>query len=83
MFYFFISMKSKGLKTLGESWWNNTFSSGTKQARAERICVCLCLHWQIRNSNATHLCVDQGVKENHTATLHPCHGWNPQVESQL
>ncbi|XP_017345646.1 polypeptide N-acetylgalactosaminyltransferase 17 [Ictalurus punctatus] len=34
---------------------------------------------EIRNSNVTHLCVDQGVKENHTATLHPCHGWNPQL----
>uniref|UniRef100_A0AAY5EH98 Polypeptide N-acetylgalactosaminyltransferase n=1 Tax=Electrophorus electricus TaxID=8005 RepID=A0AAY5EH98_ELEEL len=34
---------------------------------------------EIRNTNVTHLCVDQGVKENHTATLHPCHGWSPQV----
>lgn len=23
--------------------------------------------------------MDQGIKENHTATLHPCHGWGPQV----
>uniref|UniRef100_A0AAR2JC33 Polypeptide N-acetylgalactosaminyltransferase n=1 Tax=Pygocentrus nattereri TaxID=42514 RepID=A0AAR2JC33_PYGNA len=34
---------------------------------------------EIRNINVTHLCVDQGVKENHTATLHPCHGWGPQL----
>ncbi|XP_060799661.1 polypeptide N-acetylgalactosaminyltransferase 17 isoform X2 [Neoarius graeffei] len=34
---------------------------------------------EIRNSNVTHLCVDQGEKENHTATLYPCHGWNPQL----
>lgn len=24
--------------------------------------------------------MDQGMKENHTATLHPCHGWGPQVQ---
>lgn len=52
-----------------------------KGTRAECICVSL-FGWQIYNSNATHLCLDQGVKENHVATLHPCHGWNPQVESQ-
>lgn len=23
--------------------------------------------------------MDQGIKENHTATLHPCHGTGPQV----
>ncbi|TRY94656.1 hypothetical protein DNTS_021564 [Danionella cerebrum] len=34
---------------------------------------------EIRNTNVTHLCVDQGLKENHTATLHPCHGWGPQL----
>ncbi|XP_067307201.1 polypeptide N-acetylgalactosaminyltransferase 17 [Pseudorasbora parva] len=34
---------------------------------------------EIRNTNVTHLCVDQGIKENHTATLHPCHGWGPQL----
>ncbi|XP_051963347.1 polypeptide N-acetylgalactosaminyltransferase 17-like [Xyrauchen texanus] len=34
---------------------------------------------EIRNTNVTHLCVDQGMKENHTATLHPCHGWGPQL----
>nr|XP_040049921.1 polypeptide N-acetylgalactosaminyltransferase 17 [Gasterosteus aculeatus aculeatus] len=34
---------------------------------------------EIRNSKASHLCVDQGMKENHTATLHPCHGWGPQL----
>ncbi|XP_053729569.1 polypeptide N-acetylgalactosaminyltransferase 17 [Synchiropus splendidus] len=34
---------------------------------------------EIRNSKASHLCMDQGVKENHTATLHPCHGWGPQL----
>ncbi|XP_007248710.3 polypeptide N-acetylgalactosaminyltransferase 17 [Astyanax mexicanus] len=34
---------------------------------------------EIRNINVTRLCVDQGVKENHTATLHPCHGWGPQL----
>lgn len=37
------------------------------------------LWFQIRNSKVSHLCMDQGVKENHTATLHPCHGWGPQV----
>lgn len=36
--------------------------------------------FQIRNSKAGHLCMDQGMKENHTATLHPCHGWGPQVQ---
>ncbi|XP_005953724.1 polypeptide N-acetylgalactosaminyltransferase 17 [Haplochromis burtoni] len=35
---------------------------------------------EVRNSKASHLCMDQGVKENHTATLHPCHGWGPQVQ---
>ncbi|KAI4815968.1 hypothetical protein KUCAC02_006091 [Chaenocephalus aceratus] len=34
---------------------------------------------EIRNSNASHLCMDQGIKENHTATLHPCHGTGPQI----
>ncbi|XP_062872415.1 polypeptide N-acetylgalactosaminyltransferase 17 [Trichomycterus rosablanca] len=34
---------------------------------------------EIRNTNVTHLCVDQGIKENHTAILHPCHGWGPQL----
>ncbi|XP_061684014.1 polypeptide N-acetylgalactosaminyltransferase 17-like isoform X2 [Syngnathoides biaculeatus] len=34
---------------------------------------------EIRNSKVSHLCLDQGVKENHTATLHPCHGWGPQL----
>ncbi|XP_054649950.1 polypeptide N-acetylgalactosaminyltransferase 17 isoform X1 [Dunckerocampus dactyliophorus] len=34
---------------------------------------------EVRNSKATHLCLDQGIKENHTATLHPCHGWGPQL----
>uniref|UniRef100_A0A673K4K1 Polypeptide N-acetylgalactosaminyltransferase n=1 Tax=Sinocyclocheilus rhinocerous TaxID=307959 RepID=A0A673K4K1_9TELE len=34
---------------------------------------------EIRNTNVTHLCLDQGIKENHTATLHPCHGWGPQL----
>ncbi|XP_076833111.1 polypeptide N-acetylgalactosaminyltransferase 17 [Brachyhypopomus gauderio] len=34
---------------------------------------------EIRNTNVSHLCVDQGVKENHTASLHPCHGWGPQL----
>ncbi|XP_059370655.1 polypeptide N-acetylgalactosaminyltransferase 17 [Carassius carassius] len=34
---------------------------------------------EIHNTNVTHLCVDQGIKENHTATLHPCHGWGPQL----
>ncbi|TSQ46636.1 Polypeptide N-acetylgalactosaminyltransferase 17 [Bagarius yarrelli] len=34
---------------------------------------------EIRNSNATHLCMDQGKKENHAAILYPCHGWNPQL----
>ncbi|XP_039893713.1 polypeptide N-acetylgalactosaminyltransferase 17 [Simochromis diagramma] len=34
---------------------------------------------EVRNSKASHLCMDQGVKENHTATLHPCHGWGPQL----
>ncbi|XP_066552048.1 polypeptide N-acetylgalactosaminyltransferase 17 [Amia ocellicauda] len=33
---------------------------------------------EIRNSKATHLCVDQGRKENHTSILHPCHGWGAQ-----
>lgn len=36
--------------------------------------------FQIRNAKVSHLCMDQGIKENHTATLHPCHGWGPQVE---
>lgn len=36
--------------------------------------------FQLRNSKASHLCLDQGVKENHTAILHPCHGWGPQVK---
>ncbi|XP_033833346.1 polypeptide N-acetylgalactosaminyltransferase 17 [Periophthalmus magnuspinnatus] len=34
---------------------------------------------EMRNSKASHLCMDQGLKENHTATLHPCHGWGPQL----
>uniref|UniRef100_A0A3P8TD58 Polypeptide N-acetylgalactosaminyltransferase n=1 Tax=Amphiprion percula TaxID=161767 RepID=A0A3P8TD58_AMPPE len=34
---------------------------------------------EIRNSKVSHLCMDQGMKENHTATLHPCHGWGPQL----
>ncbi|XP_048838390.1 polypeptide N-acetylgalactosaminyltransferase 17 [Brienomyrus brachyistius] len=34
---------------------------------------------EIRNTKVSHLCVDQGIKENHTATLHPCHGWGPQL----
>ncbi|XP_034557066.1 polypeptide N-acetylgalactosaminyltransferase 17 [Notolabrus celidotus] len=34
---------------------------------------------QIRSSKASHLCVDQGEKTNHTAILHPCHEWNPQL----
>ncbi|KAG7480149.1 polypeptide N-acetylgalactosaminyltransferase 17 [Solea senegalensis] len=34
---------------------------------------------EIRNSKVSHLCMDQGMKENHTATLHPCHGWGPQI----
>ncbi|XP_028856421.1 polypeptide N-acetylgalactosaminyltransferase 17 [Denticeps clupeoides] len=34
---------------------------------------------EIRNSNATSLCVDQGERSNQTATLHPCHGWGPQL----
>lgn len=42
--------------------------------------LCVILLFQIRNSKASHLCVDQGMKENHTATLHPCHGWGPQVQ---
>ncbi|KAM6987414.1 LOW QUALITY PROTEIN: polypeptide N-acetylgalactosaminyltransferase 17-like [Tautogolabrus adspersus] len=34
---------------------------------------------EIRNSKISHLCMDQGVKENHTAIVHPCHGWGPQL----
>ncbi|XP_030236225.1 polypeptide N-acetylgalactosaminyltransferase 17 isoform X2 [Gadus morhua] len=34
---------------------------------------------EIRNSKASHLCMDQGERDNHTATLHPCHGWGPQL----
>uniref|UniRef100_A0A8C8DR56 Polypeptide N-acetylgalactosaminyltransferase n=1 Tax=Oryzias sinensis TaxID=183150 RepID=A0A8C8DR56_9TELE len=34
---------------------------------------------EIRNSKVSHLCMDQGMKENHTAILHPCHGWGPQL----
>ncbi|XP_042153333.1 polypeptide N-acetylgalactosaminyltransferase 17 isoform X6 [Oncorhynchus tshawytscha] len=34
---------------------------------------------EIRSSKATHLCMDQGEKVNHTATLHPCHGMGPQL----
>lgn len=37
--------------------------------------------FQMRNSKASHLCLDQGVKENHTAILHPCHGFGPQVQT--
>ncbi|XP_037533880.1 polypeptide N-acetylgalactosaminyltransferase 17 [Nematolebias whitei] len=38
------------------------------------------LHYgEVRNSKVSHLCLDQGMKENHTATLHPCHGWGPQL----
>ncbi|MFT7803725.1 putative polypeptide N-acetylgalactosaminyltransferase-like protein 3 [Arapaima gigas] len=33
---------------------------------------------EIRNTKVSHLCMDQGARENHTATLHPCHGWGPQ-----
>ncbi|XP_035242232.1 polypeptide N-acetylgalactosaminyltransferase 17 isoform X2 [Anguilla anguilla] len=34
---------------------------------------------EIRNSRVSHLCMDQGSKENHTAILHPCHGLGPQL----
>ncbi|KAM9319009.1 polypeptide N-acetylgalactosaminyltransferase 17 [Pholidichthys leucotaenia] len=34
---------------------------------------------EIRNSKVSHLCMDQGIRENHTAILHPCHGWGPQI----
>ncbi|KAG2459408.1 GLT17 acetylgalactosaminyltransferase, partial [Polypterus senegalus] len=34
---------------------------------------------ELRNSKANHLCVDQGIKDNHTAILYPCHGWGPQL----
>uniref|UniRef100_A0A8C4X9T0 Polypeptide N-acetylgalactosaminyltransferase n=1 Tax=Erpetoichthys calabaricus TaxID=27687 RepID=A0A8C4X9T0_ERPCA len=34
---------------------------------------------ELRNSKANHLCVDQGIKDNHTAILYPCHGWAPQL----
>ncbi|XP_029026772.1 polypeptide N-acetylgalactosaminyltransferase 17 [Betta splendens] len=34
---------------------------------------------EIRNTKTSHLCVDQGAKENHTAIAHPCHGWGPQL----
>ncbi|KAM6946091.1 polypeptide N-acetylgalactosaminyltransferase 17 [Aplochiton taeniatus] len=34
---------------------------------------------EVRNTNVSHLCIDQGEKENHTATLHPCHGHGPQL----
>ncbi|KAK2846624.1 hypothetical protein Q5P01_009623 [Channa striata] len=34
---------------------------------------------ELRSSKANHLCIDQGAKENHTAILHPCHGWGPQL----
>uniref|UniRef100_A0A3Q3J7U5 Polypeptide N-acetylgalactosaminyltransferase n=1 Tax=Monopterus albus TaxID=43700 RepID=A0A3Q3J7U5_MONAL len=37
------------------------------------------LYGEMRNSEASHLCMDQGIKENHTATLHPCHGWDPRL----
>ncbi|XP_069368436.1 polypeptide N-acetylgalactosaminyltransferase 17-like [Paralichthys olivaceus] len=32
---------------------------------------------EVRNSKATHLCLDQGNKER--PILHPCHGWGPQI----
>ncbi|CAJ1064911.1 polypeptide N-acetylgalactosaminyltransferase 17 [Xyrichtys novacula] len=34
---------------------------------------------QIRSSNVNHLCMDQGEKGNHTAIVHPCHEWTPQL----
>ncbi|XP_074497285.1 polypeptide N-acetylgalactosaminyltransferase 17 [Sebastes fasciatus] len=34
---------------------------------------------EMRNSKASHLCMDQGKKENHSATIYPCHGWGPQL----
>ncbi|XP_055052136.2 polypeptide N-acetylgalactosaminyltransferase 17 isoform X3 [Misgurnus anguillicaudatus] len=34
---------------------------------------------ELRNANMTHLCVDQGTKENNSAILYPCHGWMPQL----
>lgn len=34
---------------------------------------------ELRNANVTHLCVDQGTKENNSAILYPCHGWTPQL----
>ncbi|XP_077396563.1 polypeptide N-acetylgalactosaminyltransferase 17 isoform X1 [Festucalex cinctus] len=34
---------------------------------------------EMRNSKTSHLCLDQGVKDNHTAILHSCHGWGPQI----
>ncbi|XP_049582871.1 polypeptide N-acetylgalactosaminyltransferase 17 isoform X2 [Syngnathus scovelli] len=33
---------------------------------------------ELRNSKASHLCLDDGMNENRTATLYPCHGLNPQ-----
>ncbi|XP_072308676.1 polypeptide N-acetylgalactosaminyltransferase 17 [Eucyclogobius newberryi] len=33
---------------------------------------------EMRNSKASHLCIDQGEMENHTAIMHLCHGWAPQ-----
>ncbi|XP_055052137.2 polypeptide N-acetylgalactosaminyltransferase 17 isoform X1 [Misgurnus anguillicaudatus] len=34
---------------------------------------------ELRNANVTHLCVDQGTKENNSAILYPCHGLTPQL----
>ncbi|XP_037124183.1 polypeptide N-acetylgalactosaminyltransferase 17 [Syngnathus acus] len=33
---------------------------------------------ELRNSKASHLCLDDGMNENDTATLYPCHGLDPQ-----
>lgn len=34
---------------------------------------------QIRSTKVNHLCIDQGEKANHTAIVHPCHEWVPQL----
>ncbi|KAJ8280788.1 hypothetical protein GJAV_G00058980 [Gymnothorax javanicus] len=34
---------------------------------------------KVRNSKASHLCMDQGPLEKHTASLYPCHGWDSQL----